>query len=542
MSEQTKYTVVDLFAGAGGLSCGFLQTGRFSVKAAFENNPNAQKTYKENHSSTMMYNDVEMALNDEIKETLGEIDVVIGGPPCQGFSSVNRQKNHAVSQNNSLMKKFVKAVLHLNPSAFIMENVSMLQSNVHLFYVSEDDENDINDYGIKTMPAKICLLDEDYIFEGAEAIVANQTYVIQYLWEENEYFILNVLHKNRNNKEKLISTLIKYKKKLIALADRLSTEPITSPISEANVRAGLALRQCFPDGYDEPFADNICAEIQSAVMIQRMLGKAKEIFDNKILVDKYTFENGLMAHVTSMAVIDYIYSILSSDRNGYCISRGVLSAAEFGVPQKRMRFVVIGLKKTVTKKATLPNGVFAESEFRTVSDAISDLEEVQSITEVSEDKSGIELPPVPAWISELGRMLRDTASLKNHISTLTTIEALKRFKAIKQGGNFHTLPDSLKTNYSDAKRTQNTIYLRLKYDEPSGTVLNVRKSMWIHPVLHRALSIREAARLQTFPDSFVFCGTKDSQYQQVGNAVPPLLARALADHICAYLDMSEGYG
>lgn len=76
----------------------------------------------------------------------------------------------------------------------------------------------------------------------------------------------------------------------------------------------------------------------------------------------------------------------------------------------------------------------------------------------------------------------------------------------------------------------------INYNEPSGTVVNVRKSMWIHPVNDRALSIREAARLQTFPDSFVFCGTKDSQYQQVGNAVPPILAKAIAEHLCKYLD------
>lgn len=66
--------------------------------------------------------------------------------------------------------------------------------------------------------------------------------------------------------------------------------------------------------------------------------------------------------------------------------------------------------------------------------------------------------------------------------------------------------------------------------------MNVRKSMWIHPTLNRAVSIREAARLQTFPDSFVFCGTKDSQYQQVGNAVPPMLAKAIAEHLAKYLD------
>lgn len=117
--------------------------------------------------------------------------------------------------------------------------------------------------------------------------------------------------------------------------------------------------------------------------------------------------------------------------------------------------------------------------------------------------------------------------------------AMTRFKALKAGQNFHDLDPELKTTYSNADRTQNTIYMRLKYDEPSGTVVNVRKSMWIHPVLDRAISIREAARLQTFPDSFVFEGTKDSQYQQIGNAVPPFLARAIAKSVIAILDAEE---
>ena len=73
----------------------------------------------------------------------------------------------------------------------------------------------------------------------------------------------------------------------------------------------------------------------------------------------------------------------------------------------------------------------------------------------------------------------------------------------------------------------------------AGTVLNVRKSMWIHPTLDRAVSIREAARLQTFPDSYVFCGTKDAQYQQIGNAVPPILGRAIAEKILSLLNVKE---
>ena len=100
-----------------------------------------------------------------------------------------------------------------------------------------------------------------------------------------------------------------------------------------------------------------------------------------------------------------------------------------------------------------------------------------------------------------------------------------------QGQNFHDLENQYKKNYSDPSRTQNSIYKRLAYSKPSGTVVNVRKSMWIHPTKNRAISIREAARLQTFPDSFVFQGSKDKQYQQVGNAVPIILARAIAEKV-----------
>ena len=125
-------------------------------------------------------------------------------------------------------------------------------------------------------------------------------------------------------------------------------------------------------------------------------------------------------------------------------------------------------------------------------------------------------------------MRKGSDSVKNHISTKTTDIALNRFKVIEQGKNFHSLDPELKGTYSKPERTQKTIYLRLDPGKVSGTVVNVRKSMWIHPTIDRAISVREAARLQSFPDSFRFYGSKDSQYQQVGNAVPPLLARGIA--------------
>ena len=128
-----------------------------------------------------------------------------------------------------------------------------------------------------------------------------------------------------------------------------------------------------------------------------------------------------------------------------------------------------------------------------------------------------------------------STTVKNHITTKTTDIAMERFKKIKQGKNFHSLSEEMKSTYAKPERTQNTIYLRLNPDEPSGTVVNVRKSMWIHPTLDRAVTVREAARLQSFPDTFEFVGTKDSQFQQVGNAVPPLLAKGIAEQVLKYI-------
>ena len=100
-----KLKTVDLFAGAGGLSLGFTQTNLYDIKVAFENNKNMQDTYRYNHKQVEVFGDVCDADYQKIKERYGEIDVVIGGPPCQGFSNANRQKNTAINQNNMLVKQ-----------------------------------------------------------------------------------------------------------------------------------------------------------------------------------------------------------------------------------------------------------------------------------------------------------------------------------------------------------------------------------------------------------------------------------------------------
>ena len=533
------YKVVDLFAGAGGLSLGFMQTQKYDIKVAFENSPYMQDTYRLNHPGVEVQGDVCTADYDAIKKKYGEIDVVIGGPPCQGFSNANRQKNHAISQNNMLVKQYIRAILELKPKAFVMENVSMLKSDVHRFYMEESDIETVERCVIPVKSTPLHLLDAEYVFDGALEIVKDQQKIQQYLWPEQHYFELNVIYKAAKNLDKMKSALAKHKKKLCAAAADYAKSSDKSHISRVSADAFQAVLNYYSGELD---ASALKSKIEPAIMIQRMLSKAQEIYENHIVVDAYSVEDGIAAVIRSFAVYDYLEKVLQAPENDYVLDKGVLCAADYGAPQKRMRFVVIGIKRSISPKVALPKGRFDADEYRTVRDAISDLEDVTPVFDLEDDKDGIRIERKEN-LNELASALRNAEVLRNHIVTKTTDIAMERFRALKQGQNFHALDESLKMNtYTDAARTQNTIYLRLNYDEPSGTVVNVRKSMWIHPTLDRAISVREAARLQTFPDSFVFCGSKDKQYQQVGNAVPPIMAKSIAKKLAKILkdNLPEG--
>lgn len=527
-----KYSVIDLFAGAGGLSLGFEQTNKYSVKVAYENNPNMQNTYRKNHPNVEVRGDVCSADYLEIQEKYGPIDVVIGGPPCQGFSNANRQKNHAISQNNMLVKEYLRAVITLQPKAFVMENVSMLKSDVHRFYMEENDEDIIERYDIPIKMTSIHLLDKKFLFDGLLDIIRDSISIREKLWDEKDYNELNIIYKTAKNIEKLTISLDKHKSKL----EKVIKSHMLISVGESDIIKSKS-REAFSaiaDYYDGKIdAGSLKERIEPAIMFQRMLSKALEILDQKLIVDKYLFEDGIDAVVKSYAVYDYLTKILASEENGYAIKSDVLCAAKYGAPQKRMRFVLMGIKKEIAPIVAFPNGSLDEDEYYTVKDAIGDLEDIDPVFDLAQDKG----TPISKIEEEgLVQKLRDSKILYNHITTKTTETAMERFRAIKQGENFHSLKKDLKTNtYTDASRTQNTIYLRLVYDAPCGTVVNVRKSMWIHPTKDRAISVREAARLQTFPDSFIFCGSKDQQYQQVGNAVPPIMAKSVAKKLAKIL-------
>ena len=348
---------VDLFAGAGGLSYGLSQAG-FNVVLGVEIDKDASTTLKNNSKTMKVVTSDIRSLNPEeiILEagfSTGEIDIIAGGPPCQGFSKSNTRTRSMKNPLNHLYKEFFKFVKLLNPSVFILENVA----------------------GLKAF------------------------------------------------------------KKGDVLTDMLNT--------------GINI--------------------------------------------------------------------------GYHTQWAVLDAADFGVPQRRNRVFIIGTKHKVENIFPKPT-----KNFVSVREAISDLPVLENGNH--EDKMRYSKY---SDLSEYQKIMRKSngTSVSNNFVTKNTDLVMERYEHIPQGGNWKDIPDDLMYNYTDKSRCHGGIYKRLWWDEPSVVIANFRKNMLIHPEQHRGLSVREAARLQSFPDHYIFYGSRTSQQQQAANAVPPLLAEKIGGKI-----------
>lgn len=205
-------------------------------------------------------------------------------------------------------------------------------------------------------------------------------------------------------------------------------------------------------------------------------------------------------------VLDVILS--EFDKLGYKTVYGVLDAVNYGVPQFRERFVLIGSRDNEGIFLPIPTHFQMHQDkayqWKTVRDAIADLE-----------------------------------FDKGECATLSE-ERLKFLKMVPEGGNWRDLPkDIIPIAMGGAYKSGGGkvgFYRRLSYDQPSPTVVTspVQKAtMMCHPTQNRPLSIKEYARIQQFPDDWIFTGTTAAKYRQIGNAVPVGLAEAIGKAVCA---------
>lgn len=214
---------------------------------------------------------------------------------------------------------------------------------------------------------------------------------------------------------------------------------------------------------------------------------------------------------------------------GYEAMAVVLDAAKFGVPQVRKRIFFIGNR--VGKKLDFLRQL-DDSNFQAVSvgEAIDDLP-------ILPNGNIVDWLPYAknySWeLTEYQRQMRYISFCKvgNNLVSANSSLVRERYKYIKQGENWTALvrrKPELLSNYADLSNCHQWIYLRLRCDRPSVVISNYRKNMLIHPKQDRGLSVREAARIQSFPDRYIFYGPIGYQQQQVANAVPPLLAQSIA--------------
>jgi DNA (cytosine-5)-methyltransferase 1 len=358
---------IDLFAGAGGLSEGAEEAG-IDVRLAVESNPHATTTYAKNHPRTLRFPHDIRLLTERRLNRFGHVDIVFGGPPCQGFSTSNQKTRGFDNPENWLFLEFLRVVNILTPDWTLFENVTGISETEGGFFLNE-----------------------------------------------------------------LISGL-----------------------------------------------ENL----------------------------------------------------------GYTCSSWILNAADYGVPQLRKRLFVIGSQ----------HGIEVEPPEPSIGKPITVLEAISDLPSLPNGASYGWMSYKCKPDSDYSRQMRGTLKRSpNHLVTKNNEQIIERYRHIPQGGNWEDIPSELMNNYKDTSKCHTKIYYRLDSNIPSVVIGNYRKNMLIHPFENRGLSVREAARLQSFSDYYRFFGSIGFQQQQVGNSVPPLLAKAVFEKILSHegriaqVDMIEDF-
>lgn len=235
--------------------------------------------------------------------------------------------------------------------------------------------------------------------------------------------------------------------------------------------------------------------------------------------DFFVIEN--VAGILSMKngeVKDDIFN--RANKIGYNVYMDKLVASDYGVPQNRVRVFFVGIKKELDKgKFQFPTKFNYKV---TCEEAISDLPSLDN----KENNEKYKFSPKSKY-QQL--MRKQSERVYNHEQTSHTEETKKLISMVPEGGSIKDLPEKVRGN-----RRYSSLLRRMNSKSQSNTIDTGHRT-YFHYRENRILSVREAARIQSFPDDYIFSGSKVNQYKQVGNAVPPLLAEQVAKAIVEYL-------
>lgn len=616
---KERITLVDLFAGAGGFSEGFLQAENdnklYDFLLGSDINENCELThlarynYQLGMDAEFLKQDITEPdfLDNLLKKLKGrKVDVVCGGPPCQSFSLAGKRKKF--DKKDDLFAHYLKVIRQLRPKYFVMENVKGILTK---------EEGKIQEMIIQEIRSIVDLTEFHHLVQfinDLKKVEKENSFILECynlrlqfesatdknLENLKEKYLQNI----ENSFRVLTPKIVDYKtsktdKNIITIRHGFNLLKRTSEL--AYIRKKVINEKAFCDIDDDFFADdfdNFLTAIESETIVDKInaafksLKPAKEYADAiKEIVDAleiYTFSfdecmDGLKSFVRKANKEKQFSEILAQIRLYNIESPFVALASNYGVPQNRERVLFIGCRKDQKLITKVPPTVGAKEKV-TVFEALYDLDfidnddekfnyesvnlkqkyngshdkmisllkkrtldgkpdEKEGLTYAEWSKKGrlngrfanAKNPFYVRNIEELQSSLTQLAApLHNHKTSKQNDDVLKRLEVILETGDYDEAKKKLKKIGLDSEKRN---YNVLKPDSQSPTVMTIPDD-YIHFSSPRALTVREMARLQSFDDSFVFQGKRSTggnkrkfevpQFTLVGNAVPPLMARAVA--------------
>jgi DNA (cytosine-5)-methyltransferase 1 len=616
------FTFVDLFAGAGGFSEGFLQAESnnkfFDFIVANDINENCELTHvvRYNHQlgldAEFLKQDItEPDFLDNLLEKIDgrKIDVVCGGPPCQSFSLAGKRKKF--DKKDDLFSHYLEVIKVLQPKYFVMENVKgiLTKEGGKIKELIIKEINSIVD--TKEIPLlnsfikKIRKESNSFLFDSIVKRVELEKLLKKDKESGREEFIRFV----ENRFKKLTPKIADYKTSktdenintirhgfnLLARTkewDKLKRDIIKEK-DFCNIDSD-DFANAFTDFLTEIGSENVISKIENSFKLLKVPTNYKKDCEDiitalKIYTTSFDESIEILKSHCNISQKKELETILESIRLYKIEQPFVANASNYGVPQNRERVLFIGCRKDQKYISEIPPTV-SEEEKVTIFEALYDLDFIGNNQEahryepidISAQYNGtakkmakllkkrkIDGKPISkggksfAEWSKKGRLIerfkpqtkpfyvKNTEGLENgekyfdilnnHKTSNQNETVIERLGVILKNGNYRkSQPELEKLNLSTNKRNYNV----LKPDKQSSTIMTIADD-YIHYNSPRSLTVREMARLQSFDDSFVFQGKRSTggnnrktevpQYTLVGNAVPPLLARAVASEILKHI-------
>jgi DNA (cytosine-5)-methyltransferase 1 len=610
------FTFVDLFAGAGGFSEGFLQAEVnnkfFDFLLANDINDNCELTHvvRYNHQlgldAEFLCQDITEPkfLDNLLAKVKGKtVDVVCGGPPCQSFSLAGKRKKF--DKKDDLFWHYLQVIKLLQPKYFVMENVKGILTKEG-GRIKEQILDEIRSIvNIKEIPALIAFVkglkdsqpQHDFVLERLIDRIRFEQLTDTDLATAKEEYIGTVDNAFKTLSPKIIDyKTSKTDERVLTIRHGLN---LLARSKQLEILQRSIIKEKDHNNVDSDFFVDAFTTFLAELEPEEIIRKIERAFDALSIPKEFGADRRAMMQVLNIYVQSFdaclsavksfcdkkqaaeLDKLIDSIRLYRIKAPFVANAANYGVPQNRERVLFIGCRRDQEMITEIPATV-TEAEKVTVFEALHDLDFIANDEEKynyenvdiaaqyngsakalkallrsraidgKNGKAGVKtyaewsregrlgqrynvLPPFYVRSNEaLEQGIKDHGKLHNHKTSNQNATVVKRLDLIRKAGDYKDSKAVLeKHGLTSEKRNYNV----LKPDGQSPTVMTISDD-YIHYNAPRALTVREMARLQSFDDSFVFQGKRNTggdkrktevpQYTLVGNAVPPLLARAVA--------------